>query len=254
MLKRVIVLLSVLAFSFVYRTSADEVFFVNQCRVLDTRALGGPRPAGVEFGFKTRGQVGHLQGGSLNCGVPIEATGVIVNVTVIPVGSGFLRVYAPGQPAQDTSRLNYTFSGVVVSNEMNVGMTPHSTTSNDVVIVPAISATHLIGDIVAYTAESNPTFPIILGRVFGEPFQAFGRTHVKVETAPGNNCTDPNTCFEVECSPQPGAEEVCSVSSDNSCIEIQGYRRPYSSPQYQPSQRLVGTIVRLFGFPPCPWE
>lgn len=239
-------------------TLSDEIHYMPQCRILDTRELGSQISNGVEFGFKVWGDVGGSQGGSEGCGVPIEASGVMIDITAVGgLGAGHLEVYAPGyRPEQPTARLMY-YGNAAVSNELLVHLVEpfDSLATSHVVIRPSTSSVHVVADIVAFTTETNPTFPTIKGRLWGDPFVAHGLFHVLVETATGNDCLVEETCFEVECSAQPGAGEVCQVASDNGCIEIQGYRRPYSSPRFQPDQRLVGTIVRLFPFDqPCPWE
>lgn len=258
---------------------ADEVYFLTefpgggampggQCRVLDTRNLGGPVPNGTEYAFKVRGQVGGLQGGLNGCGVPIEASGVMMNVTAIPSGPGHLQVYPLGRtvdqrPVGSNSRLNFHLPGTAIANEMLVRLSqPINTQVDEVVIRCSISPCHLIVDLVGWVGEANPTFPIVKGRVFGTPFQVQPVDsddvfwHVKVETNPAGSCSSTETCHEIECSNQPGAGEVCQVAQENGCIEVQGYRRPYASPQWTflADRRMVGTIVRLFAFPPCPWE
>lgn len=253
---------------------ADEVYFLTefpgggpmpggQCRVLDTRNLGGPIPNGTEYSFKVRGQVGGLQGGLNGCGLPIEASGAVLNVVAIPYGPGHIQVYSLGNsPVGSNSRLNFQLPGAAIANEMLVRLNqPINTLVNEIVIRPSTSSAHLIVDLVGWTGEANPTFPIIRGRVFGAPFQfqTLGFEtywHVLVETNLGGNCSDITTCFEIECSNQPGAGEICQVAQNNGCIEVQGYQRPYASPQwgFLADRRKVGTIVRLFSFPPCPWE
>lgn len=238
---------------------ADETFYMDeQCRLVDTRNMDGGNPIanGTEFEFRARGQVGGLYGGTADCGAPIEASGVILEVVAVtPLGAGHLEVYLPGnRPDPPTARLNYG-TGQTIGNEITVKTPqPIVTTEPEITIRPAVSSTHLVVDLIAYTTESNPTFPIIQGRIV-EILEAFDHTHVVVETVPANDCEDPDTCFEIECSNQPGAGEVCAASTEGGCIEIQGYRRPYSSPQYDVSQRMVATIVRLFPLEdPCPWE
>lgn len=238
--------------------SADEVFYDDPCRLVDTRNIGGgdPIPNGTEFEFRARGQVGGLHGGTTDCGAPIESSGVIIQVVAVTaLGDGHLEVYPwQNRPDPPTARLNYA-SGQTIGNEIFVKTAqPIVTTDQEITIRPAVSGTHLVVDLVGYTTESNPTFPIVQGRIV-EILESFGHTHLIVETVPANNCTDPGTCFEIECSDQPGAGEVCAASTEGGCIEIQGYRRPYSSPQYDTSQRMVATIVRTFPLEdPCPWE
>jgi len=241
-------------------SGADEIFHMEQCRVLDTRNLGGPIVNGTEFSFRVRGQVGGLQGGTIDCGIPIRASGVVLNITVVPVfGAGHLEVYPFNKrPPQPTSRINYP-PGIAIANEIIVRVhQPFNSQLNEVTIRPVVAPSHVIADIIAFTTEPNPTFPIIKGRFLGEPFMVGDRRHVKVQTIPANgiDCSDEETCFDIECS--PGAEDFCIpliTPHDGQCVEVQGYRRPYSS-EFEPHERLVGTIFRGFMPPPasCPWE
>lgn len=236
----------------------DEVHFIPQCRVLDTRNLGGPLQNGVDFNFSVRNQVGGFQGGHSLCGIPIQASGAIVNFTAVtPLGPGHLEVYRVGhRPAQPSSRLNYG-PGQTTANEMLVELNqPYDSQASEVTVRPCCAPVHVVADLVGYTSEPNPTFPMILGRLQGPAFSAGDFLHIKVDTNPAGNCSDPSTCFELECAKRPGAEEVCQILSGTECIEAQGYRRPYADSENTTphDRRLVVTIIRPFAFPPCPWE
>src|SRR5688572_15839386 len=116
------------------KSNADEMHYIDQCRVLDTRNLGSPITNGVEYGVKVRGKVGHLQGGVQDCGILIHASGVIVNVTAVSSGFGFLEVYPFGfRPVQPSSRINF-ISPDIIANELVVQMKPFSPNINDITI------------------------------------------------------------------------------------------------------------------------
>lgn len=133
-----------------------ELHFVEQCRVLDTRPLGGPIANGAEYGFKVRGQVGGTQGGTATCGVPVEATGVVLNVTVVGAsGPGWAEAYPFSQrPPLPNSRINYATADTI-ANEIIVALLPWSSGTNEVAIRPAVSPTHLAVDAIGYFTETR---------------------------------------------------------------------------------------------------
>lgn len=76
---------------------------VTPCRIADTRDAAGPLggPALVAGGVRSFPIAG-------NCGVPLTATSVVLNVTVTaPTDLGDLRLFPTGQPAPLASTINY---------------------------------------------------------------------------------------------------------------------------------------------------
>ncbi len=141
---------------------ADNIFYVNQCRVLDTRNLGGPLAAGIGYSFAVRGQVGQIQGGTANCGIPEEASGVMIVLTSTGAsGAGHLEVYpAQNPPSSPTARLSYS-AGLNIADEVLVRLQSFNANQNDVAVKPAVSATHLVADVVAYTVASPRQRPFL---------------------------------------------------------------------------------------------
>lgn len=137
-------------------TAGAELHLISTCRVLDTRKLGGPIPNGQEYGFKVRGQVGGSQGGTANCGVPVEAAAVVLNVVATGTqGPGHVEAYPFSQrPPLPTSRVNYKAFDTI-ANEIIVSLLPWSSGTNDVTIRPAVSPTHLVADAIAYYTETR---------------------------------------------------------------------------------------------------
>lgn len=136
---------------------ADDIFYIEQCRVLDTRNIGaGNRLTnGVGYSFKVRGAVGGTQGGTAGCGIPESASGVMIVLTsVAATGAGYLEAYpAQNPPATVTSRLNYQ-AGLPIADEILIHMESFNPSDDDVGVIPQVSSTHLVGDIVAYTQKS----------------------------------------------------------------------------------------------------
>jgi hypothetical protein len=82
---------------------AVSFYTVTPCRVYDSRdpGLGGPVPlaAGTDAPVVIAGY----------CGIPLTATAVSLNVTVVsPTAGGHLRLYASGTPRPTTSSINHT--------------------------------------------------------------------------------------------------------------------------------------------------
>ncbi len=91
---RMIVMLLLLVGSISAR--ADEtVLLPTPCRLLDTRVTNSRLAAGNTMTFRARGSAGDLQGGQAGCGVPKQATGVILNlIAVSPDSVGYARLSA----------------------------------------------------------------------------------------------------------------------------------------------------------------
>lgn len=91
-----------LFFLFPSLSIADEIFAMSPpCRVLDTRQTGGGGPIaqGTSRHFFVRGTPGASQGGDVDCGVPLEATAVVVTVGVVgPSAAGWVVLYTWAAP------------------------------------------------------------------------------------------------------------------------------------------------------------
>ncbi|HXN47014.1 MAG TPA: hypothetical protein VN893_10270, partial [Bryobacteraceae bacterium] len=80
---------------------------VTPCRVVDTRAAGGPLAARSSRSFAIP---------SSGCGIPATAQAYSLNVTVVPAGLlSYLTLWPTGQPQPFVSTLN-SFAGTVVAN------------------------------------------------------------------------------------------------------------------------------------------
>lgn len=90
---------------------ADEVVPISPCRILDTRS-GSPIAANVATGEPARGL----------CGVPADATALVVNATVVsPAGAGYLKAYGTSS-SPSTVVLTYSAGQTVTTTGAQVGL------------------------------------------------------------------------------------------------------------------------------------
>ena len=133
---------------------------IRPARLADTRSAGetidgrfrgaGLVPGGqfVEIDIAGRG------------GVPVTATGAIVNVTAIrPAAVGFLTVYPCTEVLPNASSVNYTV-GVNLPNEIAAGL---STVGS--ICIYSREDTHIAVDVVGYVAAPSPFVPVEPGRL-----------------------------------------------------------------------------------------
>jgi hypothetical protein len=84
------------------RTAGSTFVAVPPTRILDTHSNGGPILAGTS-------RLLPITGGLVPVQVPNDATGIVVNVTVVgPTAPGFLTVYPADQPLPLSSNLNFS--------------------------------------------------------------------------------------------------------------------------------------------------
>jgi hypothetical protein len=122
---------------------AARLHVVTPCRVLDTRQPDGPSGgpvvlAGPQRTFPVAGQ----------CGVPVTAKAVLLNVTTTgQSASGSLRVFPAGLATPATSSLNFA-AGRVRANNATVllGTSGQATLTNEM----ATGQTHVIVDVFGY--------------------------------------------------------------------------------------------------------
>jgi hypothetical protein len=118
-------------------------------RLLDTRS-GGQTVDGQfsSTGARSAGQVLELQIGGRS-GVPINASAVVMNVTVTaPTGAGFVTVWpctVPASPPPNASNLNFT-AGQTIPNLVLVPMDP----GGKVCLQSSEASTHLLADLSGY--------------------------------------------------------------------------------------------------------
>jgi len=115
---------------------------ITACRAVDTRLADHGAPAltgGSTRTFQIRG----------NCGVPVSAKAVAVNITAVgPTGPGFLVVYPSAGPFPSASYLN--FDPAQGSALGNGGIVALSAQSNDLAVTAGVGGTHVIVDVFGY--------------------------------------------------------------------------------------------------------
>ncbi len=124
-----------------------QYFALTPCRVVDTRnptsVDGGPAlTAGQTRNFQIRG----------NCGVPIGATAVTLNVTItqpaLTSNNAWLALWPSGQSLPGVSTINFTNSD---GSHANGAIVPLSTNTDDLsVILGGGGTVHVILDVTGY--------------------------------------------------------------------------------------------------------
>ncbi len=127
---------------------------ITPCRVLDTRAKGGPI-ANTTRDFKATGVLA-AQGGAGNCGIPENASSVAVNLTGISTGgTGFFRAWAFGSAPAAATLLNYG-PGLNPTNQVNIPLCrkprtgPNPCTADNAFTVRNYGSADLVADAVGY--------------------------------------------------------------------------------------------------------
>lgn len=120
------------------------------CRLVDTRNVGARIAAGGVLDIKVSGPDMLAQGGAAtDCGVPADAGGVVVNVTVVaPDGAGYLTAYPYGATRPLASSLNYV-AGAIAGNEV---IAPRTVGQAADVALFSYAATDVVVDVVGYFA------------------------------------------------------------------------------------------------------
>lgn len=123
---------------------------VVPCRVLDTRNNSGRINAWSFLDLHVTGSEFTVQGGAPHeCGVPVTAAAVVVNITAIaPAGPGFLTAYPAGSARPPSSSLNY-HSSDVRANELAV---PLSEEAMPRITLYSNNAVDVAVDVVGYFA------------------------------------------------------------------------------------------------------
>lgn len=120
------------------------------CRLVDTRNVSARLAAGGVLDIKVSGPDMLAQGGAAtDCGVPADAGGVVVNVTVVsPDGAGYLTAYPYGATRPLASSLNYV-AGAIAGNEV---IAPRTTGQAADLSLYSYAATDVVVDVVGYYA------------------------------------------------------------------------------------------------------
>ena len=127
---------------------------ITPCRVVDTRAAGGPI-ANTTRDFKVTGNLS-AQGGASNCGIPDNASSIAVNLTGITTGgTGFFRAWAFGSAPAAATLLNYA-PGLNPTNQVNIPLCrkpitgANPCTANNAFTLRNYGTADLVADAVGY--------------------------------------------------------------------------------------------------------
>ncbi|MBL8210237.1 MAG: BACON domain-containing protein [Bryobacterales bacterium] len=119
------------------------------CRVADTRPEGNKQPAYGPPSLAAQG-IRSFSITAAACGVPLSASAVVLNITVVPKGPlAFLTAWPAGQPQPLASTLN-SFRGRVVANAAVVPLG-----ANGAVSLYASHDTDVVIDVNGYFASDN---------------------------------------------------------------------------------------------------
>lgn len=135
-------------------SSGERAAFVpiTPCRVMDTRPA--PDTVGVRatpLGSTDTHTIA-VVGVSGNCNVPIDATGVVMNVTAVgPTQPSFLTVFPAGVALPLASNLNYTAGQTPTPNAVTVDVPA----SGQVSFYNLAGTVNVVADIVGYYADHN---------------------------------------------------------------------------------------------------
>lgn len=118
-----------------------DFFTVTPCRLVDTRSPAMPLSSGQVRSFTLAG----------NCGVPLTAKALSLNVTVTqPSGAGFVRFSAGGCAPQVVSTLNFSAGQTRANNAILPLANDGSGTLNANAVVTGNGALHLLIDVDGY--------------------------------------------------------------------------------------------------------
>lgn len=145
------------------------------CRLADTRNVGTRLAAGGTLDIRVSGPDMLAQGGAAtDCGVPADAGGVVVNITVVsPDLAGYLTAYPYGATRPLASSLNYA-AGAIAGNEV---ILPRTAGQAADVSLFSYAATDVVVDVVGYYA-TPPRYMLSCTNV------------VEVRSLPTDNYTD----------------------------------------------------------------
>ena len=133
------------------------------CRIVDTRLGGGALAPGQtrELAVVGGGSFAAQGGSGSGCGVPgylgtaAQAQAVVVNLTVTgATGAGHLTAWPGDQDQPLASVINYN-TGVTVANGLILPLAQDATPGADLRVRAAVSATHLIVDVVGYFVSAT---------------------------------------------------------------------------------------------------
>jgi hypothetical protein len=133
------------AFFYAPPTAATDFYTLAPCRLFDTRLVGGPTSgaamsAGGELVFTVAG----------NCGVPSDATAVMVNITVVsPTSGGYVSLNPGNAFSLGTATLTYQTGELLSNNSTSLLATDAAGTIH--VFNSSTGTAHVILDVTGIT-------------------------------------------------------------------------------------------------------
>ena len=126
-----------------------QYFTLTPCRVFDTRLVGGPTIGNPLDDQSISTFV--VQG---NCGIPMGAKAVTVNITAVsPAGQGHFRVYPSGLPRPAVSTLNFPAGTGALANGAIVPLADQLVEAEDMSVFSKVvggGGVHMILDVTGY--------------------------------------------------------------------------------------------------------
>jgi hypothetical protein len=132
-----------------------DTFTVQPCRVLDTRFSSppGPIPGSLFRDVRVVGPLPGTQGGAADCGVPVGATGVFLNVVAVGGDNvGHLTVYPFGTALPLASTINFAFGQTIANGVLVPVCTPFGSCAADVTVQMGPAGAHVVIDVTGYVA------------------------------------------------------------------------------------------------------
>lgn len=124
---------------------------VKPCRLVDTRnTQANPLPAGSTTGFVLFGADSYVYSGGAdeNCGLPIDASAMALNVTVVfPDRAGYATLYPNGSDRPLASSINYAAGSIVNNTVVTAVPNPFMEWDADLY---TYAAAHFVIDVVGY--------------------------------------------------------------------------------------------------------
>jgi hypothetical protein len=146
-----------------------NTFTVAPCRVVDTREVGGPIPAGGTRNFLVAGTIPN-QGGETDCGIPFpEAKGVFINIVAVsPSGFGYLIAYPYPSSLPLASTLNFS-PGQTIANGVLVPICDDNVDNciADLTVTMGPAAADMVIDVTGYLQATGQSAQAQTGRPRG---------------------------------------------------------------------------------------
>jgi parallel beta-helix repeat protein len=130
--------------------SLGKYYPLTPCRILDSRAMGGPLPVEIPRKYWVWGSDTEIQsqGGTGNCSVPSTARAVVINLTSTEaVANGHFRIYPFGNPLTSASIVNFS-NGVTMANATEVPICQPSCDADINIYSSVVS--HVVADVMGY--------------------------------------------------------------------------------------------------------